>query len=159
MMGQNGTDREIKLHVPEGMDPRIAQMFFQQLLAELHELEPLAMPQAKVQVAQGLLNDQAKLSIIRKKIAEAPPGAHWGITIAESQNVFMPGGEGGGTFIEASCRMREAKVESLNLVIGTLTCFALLTSASARGLLAMHGIGMKITPPYMIEGGEEGAEG
>ena len=159
-MGNRNGEREITLHIPEGMDPRFAKMFFQQMLQELHELEPLAIPQAKEVVAQGLLNDSVKLAGFRKRIVEAPTGARWGITIAESQNVFMPGGVGNQTYIEAMCRMREAKNESLNMVIGTLTCFALLTSASARGLLAMHQIGMKITPPYLLEDeSDEGAEG
>lgn len=160
-MGANGNgEREITLRIPDGMDPRMAQMFFQQMLRELHELEPLAMPQMKEVVAQGLLNDSVKLAAFRKRIVEAPPGARWGITIAESQNVFMPGGSGNQTFIEAMCKMRDAKADSLNMVIGTLTCFALLTSAPARGLLAMHQIGMKVTPPYMLEDqSDEGAEG
>lgn len=152
-MTKNGQeDREIKIHVPEGMDKGIGELLYENLFTELHDLEPLALPQAKHIVAQGLLNDMPKLSAFRQKIAEAPEGARWGITIAESQSVFMPGGSGSGIFIEAAARLREAKASGdMNLVIGTLTCFALITSAPARGLLAMHGFGMKITAPRVPE--------
>lgn len=46
----------------------------------------------------------------------------------------------------------------MNEVISTATCFALLTSRAARGLLAIHGYAPKIIAPQMPEGwGEAGA--
>lgn len=150
--GNGSGTREIKLAVPEGMDPRAAEMIFRQLLEEFHDMEPLAVSAVHEMAAQGVLNDMPKLAMFRRRLAEAPAGAHWGITIADSSSVFLPGAKGGNQiFIEAACKMRDAKSENLNRVISTLTCWALLTSAAARGLLAMHGIGMKLTPPFELE--------
>lgn len=151
-MGQNGNgEREIKIRIPDGMDPRFAQAIFQQLFNELHELEPLARNDAKMMFAQGLLNDYPALAAMRKKIVEAPAGSMWGVSFIEPPNVVVPGAEPAGFHIEAYTKMREAKEAGLEAALKTVNCYALLTSATARGLLAMHGYRLQIRPPYVPE--------
>lgn len=158
-MGTNGNgERQINLHVPEGMDPRAAQMLFQGLLDEMHELEPLARHDALLVVAQALLNDYPKLAMMRKKIIGAPPGAVWGVSIIETPRVMIPGAKEKGYFIDAFCRMREAKEAGLEAVLKTSNCYGLITSATARGLLQMHGYSLRIQSPFMPEEGAEGTE-
>jgi len=161
----SSNEQEITLRVPEGMDPRAAKMFFEQLMHEMHDLEPLATPASIARVAQALLGDYPMLAKLRKAISEAPSGARWGIGLVEQNSLLMPGQKPTGFYLDAFCKMRDAKAHSFESVIKTSNCLALITSATARGALSMHGYALKITAPFVpadgedLDAGDEGARG
>ena len=143
---------EIPFDVPPGIDPRAAVAAVHQTLEELHELAPLHPMQLKTQVAMGLFGDAIPISKVKAMLLEAPPKAEWGIQIVEPPRVLAnPAYRKGqqSPFIKARARLSEC--ENINEVISTLTCYALLTSRSARGLAALHGYAPKIVPPQMPE--------
>lgn len=146
------SDREIKIRIPQGMDPNMAVMLFQQLLAELHELEPLTDHNLKERVAEGMINDVPKIAAIRKKIVEAPDGMMWSIDVFEPQRVKLAGGDlrnVTGFTIDARPRLRECK--NIEEVIKTISCLALITSTTARSVAAMNGYVLRIRPPVPVE--------
>jgi hypothetical protein len=96
---------------------------------------------------------------MRKRIIEAPPGSMWGMSFKQPPSVISPGAEGEGFYLEAFTKMREAKENGdLSQALKTLNCFAMITSATARGLAAMHGYRIGFQPPYMPEEQEPGSE-
>ena len=142
-MTKRPLDQEITLRVPEGVDPQMAAMLFQNILSELHALAPLHAPQLLQRIAQGLVGDAAPISKIRGILHKAPRGTMWGIDVLEPSRVI--GGEPTGIHLAASARFEDAA--DLNEQIRTLTCYALLTSAPARGLAALMGLQLRIRPP------------
>jgi len=135
--------QEITLRVPEGVDPAMASALFQHILGELHSLAPLHPPAIKQRIAEGLVGDSVPISKIRGMLHKAVRGTMWGIDVLEPSRVI--GGEPTGIHLAACARFEDA--QGLDEQIKTLTCYALLTSAPARGLAALMGIGLRIRPP------------
>lgn len=142
-------DIEIPLEVPPGIDPRQAVLAVQASLNELHELAPLHPMQQKIAVAVGLFGDHVPIGKIRGMLLEAPGDAEWGIQIIEPPKVLANPvyRKQDSPVIKARARLSECR--DVNEVIGTLTCYALLTSRSARGYAALHGFQPMIVPPKL----------
>jgi hypothetical protein len=134
---------DFNLRVPEGMDPTMARMAFDQILGELHMLEPLLPMALKCNVAQGLVGDLVPLQRLRQALLDAPLGATWGISIVKPTRLL--GGKDDGTIIHARARLSECK--TLEEVVSTASAFAFLTSAPARGVLTMQGYKIGIRKP------------
>lgn len=150
--GNNGNGTiEWTLQVPAGLDPQLAQAQFEMIVTELNAMEPLLPMRVKCSVAQGLIGDIVPLSKLRRALSDAPQNAEWGIAIVRKSKLV--GGKDEGVRIDANVRLGEAR--DLDAVIRTATCFALLTSAPARALLAMHGYQMMITPPTVEQDDDE----
>ncbi len=143
---------KIPFDIPVGIDPRMAAMAVQQTLTELHDLAPLLPTMQKAQVAMGLFGDHAPIARIRRMLLEAPQGASWGIQIVEPPRVLANPNYRKNESPYISARARISECQNINEIIGTLTCFALLTSPAARGLAALHGFVPKIVPPQMPDG-------
>ncbi len=150
-MTKRPIDQEITLRVPEGVDPQMAALLFQNILGELHSLAPLHPPAIKQRIAQGLVGDSVPISKIRGLLHKVPRGTMWGIDVLEPSRVV--GGEPTGIHLAACARFEDAV--GLDEQIKTLTCYALLTSAPARGLAALMGIGLRIRPPQ-VEATDDG---
>lgn len=150
----NGAQRKGRLHVPEGLDPLMAEVVAGSVGQVVRTHAPLTPPAAVANLVNGILADLPRITEFTAKLLESPRGARWGIGIKRNQLIetATPVAANG---LRVDSFVHIADCQSADDIVRWATTNSMISSLEARALIALTGFQVVLIAPSLPDETEQ----